>query len=711
MEWLLQSLSWCFWIFILGLLFFPAVKKLFSSFIDGGYAFSKIIAILVLSYITFAFGFFKIIPFEKTSILGLIFIVFLLNIFFQKKLFKENRHDLFIIIFEEIFFIASFIFLAYIRAHEPSIRGLEKFMDYGFINSILRTKFFPPIDMWFSADASNPSGYPINYYYFGHLVSAFLIKLTGIKSTAGYNLILALIFALATTSIFSICANLVYFFEKDILKNKKIKKLILIIYGLIGAFIVNLAGNLHTIYLFTSGYPNEKPIEFWKILSKFTPEKYWYPNATRFIPFTIHEFPSYSYTVADLHGHVLDIPFVILTIAFLLLFFIKVKKNTYMKDIVPYAISIGFLIAVLYMTNAFDGPIYLIIALTLYFVLFNLSNNFIVITLTTILSTIIFSIPFSANFSAFVSGIGVNCPLKFMANIKNIGPFLFLQENCQLSPFWMILILWGFFITAFGVFIYIKLSEKKYKIQYFQNKIDSFILILFLISTVLIFVPEFFYVKDIYPAHFRANTMFKLGYQAFIIMGIASVYVFFRVIITKNKNYLVKSLLLIMFFLISLYPFFSFPSYYNLTKKDLTLDGSLWMKDNMASDLEIINYLNSNIKGQPVILEAQGDSYTDYERISSYTGLPTVAGWWVHEWLWRGTADIVGNRIPDIQNLYESSDIKLTKNLIKKFKVKYIIISNLEREKYKNLNENKFKQIGTKIFQTSDKKGLIYQVK
>ena len=192
-------------------------------------------------------------------------------------------------------------------------------MDFGFINSILRTRFFPPLDMWLSADPARPAGYPINYYYFGHLTGAFLIKLAAIKPAIGYNLILATIFAQSMSAAFSLTANIVSYI-------KRLRLWQYIFYGAVGAFLVNLAGNLHTIYLFTRGYPNDSPVPFWKILSAYNPAKYWYPNATRFIPFTIHEFPSYSWVVADLHGHVFDIPFVLLTLALLFLIFIKNHK-------------------------------------------------------------------------------------------------------------------------------------------------------------------------------------------------------------------------------------------------------------------------------------------------------------------------------------------------------------------------------------------------
>ena len=321
MNWLLTSLNWYVYLLIIGIVFYPLTKKIFSKFsFDFAYPFAKVIGIIFVSYTVYVLGTIKILPFNRMSLFLIIGIFALINFFiFKKKKKTINNYqltinNLSILIFEELLFLASLLFWTFIRSQEPSIRSLEKFMDFGFINSILRGQFFPPKDIWYTP-------LQINYYYFGHLTGAFLIKLSNIKPAIGYNLILSTIFALGMTQVFSLVANIIKLYQP------KIKTLTLIIFGLIGAFFVNLGGNLHTIYTFTTGYPNEKPVPFWQILSKFNPQTYWYPNATRFIPFTIHEFPSYSYVVADLHGHVFDIPFVLLTIAILFIFFISNQKS------------------------------------------------------------------------------------------------------------------------------------------------------------------------------------------------------------------------------------------------------------------------------------------------------------------------------------------------------------------------------------------------
>lgn len=728
MDWIITTLNWYIVLFALGAIVFPITRRFFHRFFDHGYPFAKTVAILALSYLTFILGIYKLLPFTQTNLIVIIASFVIGYVYFGRKRisrFVLNKNFM-IFLFEEILFIASLFFLIYIRGQEPSIRGLEKFMDYGFIKSILRSRFFPPLDTWLSGNN------PINYYYFGHLTGAVLIKLTDISPAMGYNLILATLFAQSITIVFSLVGNIVYFFHRSLRHA--------IMGGLLGTIIVNLAGNLHTIYLFTSGYSPDKPLPFWHILSSYNPTKYWYPNATRFIPFTIHEFPSYSYVVADLHGHVFDIPFVLLTIAILLLMFINksimrfqssnfqppISKQVSISKVQTTAklltdnsyllngVLLGFLAAIHYMTNAFDGPIYILFACLLFLAMYGFSRTLFISGGVMTLSFILFSYPFSSHFSPFVSGIGLNCSPDFLVKIARFGPFLFEKGNCQPDPLWMLFVLWGFFWVCFLLFLVVKYIQQKKKehVSPIHTAIDDFIFLCYVFGTLLIFIPEFFYIKDIYPAHFRANTMFKLGYQAFIIMGIASTYTFIRITLLPRIPKLILSIIFLFFFsFIFVYPFYSFPSYYGTLKKIPVLNGIKWLDTTFAEDGEIIDFLNEKVTGQPIILEAQGDSYTDFARISANTGLPTVAGWWVHEWLWRGSANVVGNRIQDIVEFYESKDIDKTIRLIKKYGIKYVIVSRMEKEKYKKLYEEKWEKIADRIFTSSSGFGALYQIK
>jgi len=182
-------------------------------------------------------------------------------------------------------------------------------------------------------------------------------------------------------------------------------------------------------------------------------------------------------------------------------------------------------------------------------------------------------------------------------------------------------------------------------------------------------------------------------------------------LLRKNVRFILSLVFVFFFALIFIYPFYSFPAYYGNLKKIPQLNGIRWLEAFYPEDKEIVDFLNDNIKHQPVILEAQGDSYTDFERISSYTGLPTVAGWWVHEWLWRGSSDVVGKRIPDIIDLYESRDIQKTRELIDKYDIQFVVISRMERDKYKKLYEEKFTTLGNKIFTSTNGFGALYQIK
>lgn len=688
--------QWWLTIFLGGAIFLPFTFILFRNFRDKGYIFSKILAIAFVSYAVFILSWLKILQFNFFEI-SIVFIFYLLlNVYVAKRIdfLKELKNNFRLIAFEEFLFIAGLLLWSYVRAFLPDINGLEKFMDFGFVNSILRSDYFPPIDMWY------PS-LPINYYYFGHLVTAVLIKASFVIPPIGYNLMLATLFAFTFTSVFSLVMNI---FEQV----KSGAKAVLA--GLLSAALVTFGGNLTTIYTFFQAYmPLDKPVPFWTLpFQPFNfPNAYWYPNATRFIEYTIHEFPLYSFVVSDLHGHVLDIPFVLLTISILFSAFLKFK-NIEDRKINLYLLLVGFLLAVMYMTNAWDGLIYFMLTVFLLFLLskgkeipktlFKASIVF--------LSFIIFSLPFSINFKPFASGIGILCAPEFLTAIGKIGPVLFEADHCQRSPFWQLIILYGFFyFFVFAFVLFLKAHKQK------LNTADKFIGLLIIISTLLLLVPEFIYLKDIYPAHYRANTMFKLSYEAFIMLSISSGYIVFRILTTIKRRF---SLLLffiptfILIYMVLSYSIFAINSFYGDLRSYKGLDGVSYLKELHPGDYEAINWLNDNLKGQPVVLEAAGDSYTNYARISSNTGLPTVIGWPVHEWLWRGTYDIVSPRIEDVETIYTSKDIKRTQELLKKYNVSYVVISQLERDKYIDIQAEKFDELGEIVFEFRETK--IYKI-
>lgn len=709
MEWQVFTLWWYVVISIIGIIFLPTTRLLFGRLYDQGYAFSKIIGILVITYTTFVLGTIKIAPFTPLTLFGICTVVGIFNLY----IFNKTKKDFKITktwIFEEVLFLTALFVWAYVRGQEPSVRGLEKFMDFGFTNSAMRGDYFPPKDMWLA-------GKSINYYYFGHITGAVLTRLSNIPSHITYNLILATIFALGITQSFSLGLNVAYVGFK---KNVKLAFLT----AILAMFLINLGGNLHTAYSLTEGYPNDKPVALWELKSKYTLQdlrnpseafeklsvNYWYPNATRFIPFTIHEFPLYSYVVADLHGHVYDIPFVLLTLLLLWLFF---EGSTNKKERIPdwvYTLLFGFMIAVHYMTNAFDAPIYLILASILFFVVYKLSKDFMIYMALLVGSFIVFSLPFTLHFEPFATGVGINCAPAFLVEMKKFGPFLFEAGNCQVSPWWMLVTLWGFFwfnFVFFGMSLFPAIKKS-------LRAADYFILMLFAYGTLLIAIPEFAYAKDIYPAHFRANTMFKLGYQAFMMMGLASAYTFvsFKASMQKERKALgiIYFVLAVpLFLLVAIYPSFAINSYYG-NKPTTSLDGTQWLSVTFPENAEIVQFFNTSVKGQPIILEAQGDSYTDYNVISAYTGLPTVAGWWVHEWLWRGSSDVVGSIIPDIQNIYQGADRATTAALLKKYGVEYVVVGPNEREKYKQLQEEKFGALGQSVFTSSTGSAHVYKI-
>lgn len=651
--------QWWLSLFVISLLSLPLTFLFFQKFWDKGYIFAKSLSLFLLSYLTFLLGLVHLFPFTFTTqiILCLFWGVFNYS-FLIKKLpdFKNIlKKSWKIFLFEEFLFFLVLLSWAFVRAFAPDIEGLEKFMDWGFVNSILRSRFFPPSDMWYAGES-------INYYYFGHLVFAFLTKLSGVISAVGYNLSIATIAALTFVSSFSFTSNLIYPLLK---KLRRLRFFLLIFIPLLSAILLTFGGNLHPLYKI-SKISLEKRISL-----PAAAKTYWYPDATRFIGYdpdipdkTIHEFPAYSFIVADLHGHLNDLPWVIFIVAFLFASLGLVKKPSFWLFLPS-----GLFLSLAYMTNAWDFAVYgLLFAVTLFIFTKNFSVT-VVLGLLTLLSWFVFSLPFNLHFSSMAEGI-------VLADTH--------------TPLYQLFILYGGFwllVLPFLIFVY------KQRHRPILNSSDLMVFALISTATLLVFIPEFIYLKDIYMEDYRrANTMFKLVYQAFVMYGLTLGYLYVR--FRRFFTYRLLFALILLFHLSYLY--FGLNSYYGL-KNYQGLWGLNFLKNSYPDNLKAINWLNQNISGQPHLLEAPGDSYTTFCQVSAATGLPTIEGWTVHEWLWRGGYDAPAARIAEVDTVYQSQDYKQIKSILDKYQIKYIFVGSKEYERYPGLNINHFSPLNGQI--------------
>ncbi len=568
-----------------------------------------------------------------------------------------------IILLQELLFAAGFFGMVMVRAHNPDILDLEKFMDAGFMMAYTRSPTLPAMDMWLAGET-------INYYTFGHFMGSVLQRLWNIPLAYSYNLLLGVVAGLVAQHSFSFVTTLL-----AAVYPQKTGRRSIMAAGLIAALLVTVGGNSHLA---------------WFYLKNQTTEGYWYPDATRFIENTIHEFPAYSFIVSDLHAHVWSLPFVLLTLG---LFWLWVKRvaaiehETWQeaaKLVTPPASFAGMMLGFFVMTNTWDFAIYgMFLAIVSVLLLVRSRRAFIPLIISAVtmgLTALIVATPWILSFESISEGV---------------------LRVTQTSPMSQLIALWGghVLMTIGAVALSLPLLRKKPQ----ESSAIAAVMVIALAATAiaLLVLPELIFVKDIYPNHPRANTMFKLTFQAFVIMGLLGGWFFgFLQLRSAVSSFVrivgsvVMSVLLVAFLA---YPRTGFPSYYANWENPRGLDGLAWLKRDEPEAYAMIGWLGTK-PGRPIIVEAVGESYTVNNRISAFTGLPTVVGWRVHEWLWRGGFEIPGDRSEEVRKIYEEPETAMAKQILKKYKVNYIIVAARERETYAAINELQLQSLGTKVF-------------
>jgi YYY domain-containing protein len=348
--------SWYLLISILGWITFPFAFVLFPALVDRGYSLSRALGLLFAAYFFWLLGSFGIAQNDLGGISLALAILVGLSLWGYSKLKASGSHEAgssanlqqpiqdwfwqkkkYLLIVEVLFFTA-FALMAFIRSANPELTTAEKPMELAFINAILRSQGFPPHDPWLS-------GYAISYYYFGYVMTAMLARLSGIPGSQAHNLMTALIFGLAAIGSYGILFNLLAQrapgggekpdpsqSSSSIVGLSFLAPLFLLI-------VSNLEAVLEVLYRLGIFWPRSTNAGFnfwtWLDMRELTtappqpgawmPDRYlWWWRASRVVQDydlagnfreVIDEFPFFSFLHADLHPHVLAIPFGLIAIA------------------------------------------------------------------------------------------------------------------------------------------------------------------------------------------------------------------------------------------------------------------------------------------------------------------------------------------------------------------------------------------------------------
>ncbi len=224
-----------------------------------------------------------------------------------------------------------------------------------------------------------------------------------------------------------------------------------------------------------------------------------------------------------------------------------------------------------------------------------------------------------------------------------------------------------------------------------------FSLLLVALAFYLLMGAELFHIVDSFGGAWRRmNTVFKFYYQAWLLLGIVAAFSLSviwarniddgpllswpRLAATATKvvgGGVIAVLLVASFY----YTAGAMTDRSASSAGSRTLDGLAFLEQSDPGEFAAITWLRDEAKPGRIV-EAVGDDYTDYGRISASTGMATVLGWKGHEIQWRGSHEPFSGREEDIVAIYSGRDPEKARRLLENYGVRYVYLGSREREKY-----------------------------
>jgi YYY domain-containing protein len=611
-----------------------------------------------------------------------------------------------LLIGSEVVFAVAFAAMALLVAYSPDVWGTEKPMDMAFVNASNASESFPPHDPWMA-------GEELNYYYLGHLAMAVVIKVVGTAPDVGYNLAFALLAALSATAVFTFAGTL-WAAARPRLSGVRGGPVLVGVTAVVVCIVIgNLAGARE--WLDAADPPGDYD---W-----FAP--------SRVIPGTINEFPWFSFLLGDLHAHVLALPFTVVALAFALQIAIAGPRGDAVLRGVAEALAAGLAVGVLYAINSWSYPVtagLLVGAVVLW--LFDPRSagrrGYAVSWLVLVLvASVVLVLPFWLNFNPAASGIAlVDERRPFTRFMGDLALLYGIFAGLLVAAFVARLLatrrpartaVWGAVATIFagsllaaadlaGVALLAALLGVALgaAIAPALDAHERFFWLLVSGGLACVIAPELVYVRDAFDGSdlFRMNTVFKLGYQAWLLLALAAACAlpWSGAHLPRRAWPVWAALAAILLLLGLVYPYAGTYARKSGFGRAPSLDGLAWLTPSAPGDPAAMAWLRANTPGSAVVLEAVGDDYSAFGhgRISTFTGRATVLGWPGHELQWDHEP---GSRAEDVRALYTTDDLDQARELIGRYGIDYVVFGPIERTTYGDAGLAKWDRLGERVFE------------
>ncbi|MGH9364491.1 MAG: DUF2298 domain-containing protein [Thermoanaerobaculia bacterium] len=613
---------------------------------------------------------------------------------------RENRQRL---LLSEAVFASGFVLFLAFRAAAPEIYWGEKPMDFSILNILTRTKTLPASDPWFS-------GAPLRYYTFGQEMIAWLSLVTGLSTRYTFNLAFGLLGGATLQGAFSLLASW----------TGRLRA------GILGAALTGLLGNLSGLREWlVFRRPNHEPLNW-----------HYFWATSRVVPNTVNEFPFWSLLFADLHAHVLAMPlFFLVAGCALSLVRAHADMGSRLSERVTAAALLGFGTATQVLTNAWDAPLLAGLLVLLPIVLAVAPRTGLRAPSTAgatakavgsaVLSSVVsLGVAFAMARPLWpgggLPGRGRNAELPpsgvQIANLFGLFFFLafawWLTANSRrlgqagrdlatrargplLAAAAALLAALAFFsptaICLAGVAAFLwaafALAETAEDRLAFAFAGTAFFLVAF---------ASHIFIYD------RMNTVFKLFFEAWLLFSVATAALAFGP--SERRGAWETWPIAFRAMAVGLFALAAFTTVtgargYLISGRPVppgsgpsrpTLDGLAYLERSRPGEYKAVMWLRDKIRGTPVVLEAQGDSYREFGRISMFTGLPTVLGWDYHVQQRGNPPPEIHARREAVKAIYSLPVGSETESLLRRYHVGYVYVGWVERQTYPAQGLKKF---------------------